>query len=158
MNLYIEIENGIAKNHPAFENNLIQAFESIPQCWEPFSRIEPPILTIYQILNTEEPVYEKIDGVWTDVWSIRDMTTEEVANKQQEAKDAWAALPNRDNFAAWTFDEATCTYQSPTPCPTEGNFFWQGTTLTWVNRPAYPMDGKTYKLDFASATWVEVTP
>ena len=30
MNLYIEIENGQAKNHPALESNLLEAFGSIP--------------------------------------------------------------------------------------------------------------------------------
>jgi hypothetical protein len=158
MNLFIETENGVTKNHPAFEDNLIQAFGSVPEHWEAFTRVERPVLTMYQILDTETSVYTQVDGVWTDVWSLRDMTADEIAAKQQVAKDAWAALPDRDNFTAWTFDEATCAYQPPTPRPTDGIFFWQGTTLTWVNRPAYPTDGKTYRLDFASATWVEVTP
>ena len=158
MNLFIETENGATKNHPAFEDNLIQAFGSVPEHWEAFTRVERPVPAMYQTMDSQEPVYAQVDGVWTDVWSLRDMTADEVAAKQQEAKDAWAALPNRDNFAAWTFDEATCTYQPPTPRPTEGNFFWQGTTDSWQVRPEYPTDGKTYKLDFASATWVEVTP
>ena len=158
MNLYIQTENGNAINHPAFEDNLIEAFGSIPEHWEPFIRIERPIPTIYQTFDAEELTYGKVNGVWADVWSLRDMTADEVSAKQQAAKDAWAALPNRDNFAAWTFDEATCSYQPPIPRPTEGNVFWQGTTLTWVSRPEYPTDGKAYKLDFASATWVEVTP
>lgn len=158
MNLFIETENGATKNHPAFEDNLIQAFSSVPEHWKLFIRVERPIPTMYQTMDSQEPVYAQVDGVWTDVWSLRDMTAEEVAAKQQTAKDAWAALPNRDNFATWIFDEATCSYQPPIPRPTEGNVFWQGTTLTWVNRPEYPTDGKTYKLDFASATWVEVTP
>lgn len=158
MNLYIETENGATKNHPALEENLIQAFGFVPAHWEPFTRVARPKPTMYQTMDSQEPVYAQVNGVWTDVWSPRDMTAEEVAAKQQAAKDAWAALPNRDNFAVWTFDEATCAYQPPTPRPTEGNVFWQGTTLTWINRPEYPTDGKTYKLDFASATWVEVTP
>lgn len=158
MNLYIETENGATKNHPAFEDNLIQAFGFIPDQWEAFMRIERPVPSIYQLLESDEPIYTKVDGVWTDVWSLRDMTADEVSAKQQAVKDAWAALPNRNNFIAWTFDDGTCSYQPPIPRPIEGSFFWQGTTLTWVNRPAYPTDGKTYKLDFTSATWIEVTP
>jgi len=46
MNLYIQVENGITKNHPAFEDNLIQAFGSVPQQWELFIRVEPPILGV----------------------------------------------------------------------------------------------------------------
>lgn len=158
MNLYIEIQNGVAQNHPAFEDNLIQAFGSIPPNWQPFMRVEQPVLTTYQILESNVSVYTKVNDVWIDVWSVRDMTADEINAKQQSEKDRWATLPDRDNFSAWTFDETTCKYKAPTPKPTEGKFFWQGTTLTWVSRPAYPTDNKTYKLDFASATWIEVTP
>ena len=156
MNLYIETENGQTKNHPAFEDNLLQAFGAIPSHWEPFNRIARPTPNVYQVVN-EESTYEKIDGVWTDGWALRDMTDAEKAEVQQAVKDNWLALPNRDNFIAWTFDEATCAYAPPTPRPTDGNYFWQGTTNSWVIRPPYPDDGKQYKLDFPTATWVLVT-
>jgi hypothetical protein len=158
MNLYIETENGATKNHPAFEDNLIQAFGLVPEHWEAFNRVERPVPTLYQTFDSEEPTYAQVNGVWADVWALRDMTTDEITAKQQAVKDEWVARPNRDNFAVWTFDEATCAYQPPTPRPAQGVYFWQGTTLSWVLRPDYPTDGKTYKLDFASGTWVEVTP
>jgi hypothetical protein len=161
MNLYIQTENGQAINHPAFEDNLIQAFGEVPSHWEPFVRVERPALTEYQVFEDPNVTYEKVDGVWTDVFHIRDMTTEEKAialqNKIDTAKAMWAALPDRDNFSAWTFNDETARYEPPIPRPTEGNYFWQGTTNSWVVRPARPDDGKIYKLDFASATWVEVT-
>ena len=50
MNLYIEIENGQTKNHPALEHNLIESFGVIPENWEPFIRIEKPTLDTFQIL------------------------------------------------------------------------------------------------------------
>ena len=158
MNLYIKTDgDGNTINHPAFEDNLLQAFGSIPSEWEPFIRVERPIPTIYQVLDSEEPTYQKIDGVWTDVWSLRDMTNDEKAAKQQAVKDNWSTHLNASNFTAWTFDEATCAYVSPTPRPTDGEYFWQGTTNSWVVRPPYPEDGKEYRLDFATATWVLVT-
>ena len=158
MNLYIKTDgNGNTIDHPAFEDNLLQAFGSIPSEWEPFVRVERPIPTVYQVFASPEPTYQKVDGVWTDVWALRDMTDAEKVAKQQSAKDAWSALSDGDNFIAWTFDEATCTYVPPTPRPTDGNYFWQGTTNSWVIRPSYPDDGKQYKLDFATATWVLVT-
>ena len=134
MNLYIETENGATKNHPAFEDNLIQAFGSVPEHWEAFTRVERPLVTMYQTMDSPEPVYSKIDGVWTDVWALRNMTADEVAAKQQAAKDAWAALPNRDNFTAWTFNEATCQYEPPTPRPEDGLHKWDGATNSWVLR------------------------
>ena len=157
MNLYIETENGQTKNHPAFEDNLLQAFGAVPTQWEPFTRVERPVPGVYQTMDSQEPVYAKVDGVWTDVWTVRDMTAEEKTAKQQAVKDNWSALPNRDNFTAWTFDESTCRYVPPTPRPTDGNYFWQGTTNSWVIRPSYPDDGKQYKLDTPTATWVLIT-
>jgi hypothetical protein len=162
MNLYIETENGQTKNHPAFEENLLQAFGEIPSHWEPFVRVERPVPTLYQIFDSQEPTYQKIDGVWTDVWSLRDMTAEEKSAKQQAAKDDWAALPNRDNFTAWTFDEATCTYLPPITYPTEqppeGQIYrWQGSSNSWVLAPIYPTDGKTYEWNFTDWSWEEVT-
>jgi hypothetical protein len=157
MNLYIETENGWVKNHPAFEDNLLEAFGVIPEHWEPFVRVPAPELGMYQKLASPGAAYLKINGVWTDVWTIIDMTAEEKAAKQQEAKNNWASLPDRDNFTAWVFDEATCSYKPPIPRPTDRPVFWQGTTHSWVDVPNYPTDGKPYRLDFTSATWVEVS-
>ena len=77
MNLYIETENGVTKNHPAFEENLRLAFGEIPAHWEPFTRVERPVLGVYQLMDPNEAVYTKVDGVWTDVWTVREMTAEE---------------------------------------------------------------------------------
>jgi hypothetical protein len=132
MNLYIEIENQQTKNHPAFEDNLIEAFGAVPENWEQFIRIEAPLLGVYEKFASIEPIYSKINGVWTDVWLIREMTEEEKISKQQQTKDEWNLLPNRDNFTTWFFDELTCSYQPPIPRPETGNYFWQGTTSSWV--------------------------
>jgi len=158
MNLYIETDsNENPINHPAFEDNLIQAFGSIPDHWEIFTRVERPTPSVYQVLASPNSTYQKINGVWTDVWQLRDMTDAEKSAKQQAVKDAWNSEP-RPNLTAWTFDEATCSYQPPIPMPTDGkNYFWDGTTNTWQVRPPYPTDGKKYKLDRPTATWVEVT-
>ena len=61
--MYIEIENGVTKNHPAFEDTLIQAFGVIPARWEPFTRVERPVLGVYEVMEPDEPVYTKVDGV-----------------------------------------------------------------------------------------------
>jgi hypothetical protein len=134
MNLYIETdENGNNKNHPAFEDNLIQAFGKVPDHWETFVRVERPIPSVYQVLDSNESTYQKVDGVWTDVWALRDMTVDEKAAKQQAVKDLWAQRPNLANFSAWTFNEATCSYQPPIPMPTDGKpYRWDGTTNSWV--------------------------
>jgi hypothetical protein len=157
MNLYIETENGQTKNHPAFEDNLLQAFGAIPDHWEPFTRVERPIPTVYQVLESDEPVYTKIDGIWTDVWALRDMTAEEKAAKQQAVRDAFNSRDQASNWSAWTLDEATCIMVPPIPRPdpVEGKIvFWCGADANWKEAPSRP-EGD-YKFDFIAWTWVAV--
>ena len=113
MDLYIEIENGMPKSHPAYEENLIQAFGQVPSHWELFVRVEQPHPTPYQIFNSENLSYQKVNGVWTDVWDIREMTADEKNAKQQEVKDNWAAGPNSEIYADWFFDDEICAYRPP---------------------------------------------
>ena len=155
MKLYIETENYVTKNHPAFENNLMQAFGAIPEHWEPFTRVERPVPTTYQVLESDEPVYAKVDGVWTDVWTVRDMTDEEKAAKQQAVRDAFNAREQAENWSAWTLNETTCTMEPPIPRPdlVEGVIvFWCGADNAWKEAPARP-EGD-YKFDFLAWAWV----
>jgi len=157
MNLYIETENGVTKNHPAFEDNLIQAFGSIPAHWEPFIRVERPTPGVYQVMESQEPVYAKVDGVWTDVWSLRNMTAEEKTALQQSVITAFNEREYASNWSAWTLDEATCTMQPPIPRPepVEGKLvFWCGADANWKEAPARP-EGE-YKFDFLAWQWVQV--
>ncbi len=158
MNLYIEVENGVTKNHPAFEENLIEAFGEIPLNWEKFIRVEPPIPTVYQVLN-QEPTYSKVDGVWTDVWSLRDMTDEEKLLKKQAVIDAFNNRECLSNWSAWAFDEATCTMQPPIARPplVQGvTVLWCGAENNWKEAPVRPVDGNQYKFDFFAWQWIEV--
>ena len=159
MNLYIETENGVTKNHPAFEDNLLQAFGSIPAHWEPFTRVERPALGAYVVMTADEPTYEKVDGVWTDVWHKRDMTVEEKTAKQQEAVTVFNSREYASNWSAWTLDETTCQMVPPIPrpAPVEGVLvFWCGADNNWKEAPARPVDDNQYKFDFLAWQWVQV--
>ena len=155
MNLYIETENGVTKNHPAFEDNLVQAFGSIPAHWEPFVRVERPLLGIYETMQSNEPTYEKVNGVWTDVWSVREMTAEEKTAKQQATIAVFNLQDQASNWSAWTLDEATCEMVPPIlrPDTNVGGFmFWCGADNNWKEAPARP-EGE-YKFDFFAWEWV----
>jgi len=164
MNLYIETENGVTKNHPAFEDNLIQAFGSVPAHWEAFIRVERPTPGIYQLLESDEPVYAKVDGVWADVWSVREMTAEEKTAKQQAVITSFNTREQAENWSAWTFDEATCMMVPPTSRPEPdlakievGIYtFWCGADANWKDTPAKPVDENQYKFDFLAWQWVQV--
>lgn len=156
MKLYIQIKDGSPINHPALEDNLIQAFGQIPNDWEAFTRVERPTPTLYQLIENEHSVYSKVDGVWTDVWFLRDMTAEEIQTRQQFAKDEWLARDQASNWSTWIFDEATCTFLPPVPRPAEDGkiYRWSGADNDWKEAPAYPSAGGPYKFDFSQWTWV----
>lgn len=162
MNLYIETKDGQPVNHPAFEDNLMQAFGSIPSHWEPFNRAERPAFSMYEVLESEMPTYEKVGGVWTDVWAVRKMTAEEKTAKQQAVITAFNAREQAENWSAWTLDEATCEMAPPIPrpAPDEAKLaqriltMWCGADGNWKDTPVCP-EGN-YKFDFLAWAWVEV--
>jgi hypothetical protein len=158
MNLFIQIENNQPINHPALEDNLIQALGAVPDNWESFIRAERPVPGIYEILESDQPIYQKVDGVWTDVWSLRPMTETEIVAKQQIVKDAWATRRQAENWSAWIFDESTCSYISPIPRPepVQGKIvFWCGADNNWKEAPTRPQDNKQYQFDFFEWQWKE---
>jgi hypothetical protein len=164
MKLYIEIENGVPKNHPAFEDNLIQAFGAVPTHWEAFIRVVRPIPGIYQLFEENAFTYEKVDGVWTDVWHIRNMTAEEKNELQQSVITAFNDDVDASNWSAWIFDETICAMVPPIPRPADdqtkldaGIFtLWCGADASWKDTPAKPVDENQYKFDFFAWKWVQV--
>lgn len=166
LKLYIKLENGQPILHPILHNNFVAAFPNIdpenlpPDQFAKFIRVTKPNIGVYEILVSEKPVYEWVGDVVKDVWKIRPMTDVEKETKQQIAKGVWAARPQAENWAAWTFDEATCGYVPPIPRPdpVEGKIvFWCGADNNWKEAPPRPNDGKPYKFDFLAWQWVEVT-
>lgn len=148
MKLYIQTENGQPVNHPALEENLIRAFGNIPANWEPFERIEPPALGVYDKGRTVS--YQKIGDFWTDVFTLEKMTPEEVTQKQQGVKDLWAA---NNGFASWSFDEATCSFTPPISYPTDGNnYAWRESDTSWVYVPEKPQ-GDGWEFNLNTGVW-----
>ena len=134
MELFIQIRNGQPFEHPIFWDNFRQAFPNIdtnnlPDSFAKFVRIEPPIVGIYEVY--EGVTYEWQDGVVTDVHHVRAMTADEKTAKQDAVKADWA----ESGFASWVFDETICSFKAPTP---------------------YPTDGKTYRWDEPTTSWIEV--
>ena len=130
MKLYIQIENGQPVNHPALEENLLQAYGKIPNNWMPFTRVARPSYDALPVGAYEVAVCNYVldlDGLsWKDEWSVRPMTDEE---KQNKIDSVLASKP----FESWTFVEETCTWVPPISMPDDGNnYYWNETLLSWT--------------------------
>lgn len=161
--LYIQVENGLPINHPAFKINLIDAFGAVPDNWEPFIRVPNPAARDNTlILEREFPIYRKVDGVWKDVWYYRAKTAEELAAEKEELlapiREQWANRPYAHNFTAWVLNEEKRVYEAPIPRPEDGKFYrWSGPENNWKEAQPFPKDGKKYYFDFDNWVNVEMT-
>lgn len=134
MELYIRIKDGQPFEHPILCDNFRAAFpnvdtDNLPPEFAKFERISPPTTGVYEVY--EGVTYEWRNGLVTDVHHIRKMTAQEKTAKQNEVKAQWA----EHGFASWTFDETTCLFQPPV---------------------LYPNDGKQYRWDEKTTSWIEV--
>lgn len=136
MNLYIRLQNGQPFEHPILEENFCVAFPSVdlnklPDWVAKFERIPQSTIDVYEVY--EGVTYERDGDVFKDVHHVRSMTAEEKTAKQNEVKLAWAKKPG---WSSWVFDEETCSFKPPV---------------------LYPIDGKPYRWDEPTISWVEVT-
>lgn len=133
MELFIRVQDGQPFEHPILGDNFRLAFPEIdtnnlPPEFARFVRVVAPVLGPYEKNQTVS--YQLVDGVYTDVFTCEQMTTEEITAKQNQVKANWAA---NNGFASWTFNETTCAFEAPTPRPTDGKFYrWDEPTLAWV--------------------------
>jgi hypothetical protein len=129
MELYIQIRNGQPFEHPIFGDNFRQAFpdvdvNNLPTEFAKFERVPQNVMP--DVFEVAEVRYEWFDDIVKDVWSVRPMIDQEKANKIAEYR---ANLP----FPSWTLDETTLQYSAPTPKPDDGKIYrWDEATLSWV--------------------------
>ena len=115
------------------------------------------------MLASPNAAYLKINGVWTDVWSVRDMTVEEKSAKQEIVRNEFNAREQFENWSTWILNEETCQMVPPIPRPERDQAkldqkiftYWCGAENNWKDTPILP-DGN-YKFDFYAWEWVEIT-
>ena len=129
-NLYIEIKDGEPIGHPYLKSNLE---EFNPNFLDPnadrkfcqFVRVPKPFPQKWDEIVLDSVEYKIIDGICYDVWTIRDLTSEE----RQERLDNLAAS---NPYSSWTVDEVNYDLIPPTPMPSEGSWQWNEESLSWI--------------------------
>jgi hypothetical protein len=111
MELYIRIKDGQPFEHPIMGDNFQQAFpyvdvNNLPPEFAKFERIDCPYsATTFQV---DEVTYQWVDGIVKDVWSVRDMTDEERAQKIEDlTRSANASVEYMKPIAQANADSAT---------------------------------------------------
>ena len=133
MSLFIKVVDGQPVDHPMLEENLRQVIPDFdpnnpPLGFVRFERVLPPhILGVYQVHEGATYVF---DGkVVKDKHSVRNMTTEEIAAKQNLAKELFA----RDvGYSSWIFNPSTSAFDPPVPKPLDGLYKWDESTTSWL--------------------------
>ena len=122
MNLYIQIRDGKAYQHPILEDNLLQAFPGIdlvnlPSGFARFVRIPQPSPDVMPIGNFQIPVceYELIEdgSAYHDKWSVREMTTSEKSEAtKKRTKQNTDQIANLKEWATTRISETTGDVQT----------------------------------------------
>lgn len=135
MELFIRIKDGQPFEHPIFGDNFREAFpdvdvNNLPPEFARFERVAPPVWGPYD-KNQRVQYARGTNGVYRDVWLCDKMTVEEIKAKQDEVKAQWAAIP--DTPKSWTFDETLCEFVAPVPLPSNGKpYRWDENSLSWI--------------------------
>ena len=150
-NLYIQIENGQTVNHPTTEENLLQAFGSIPSNWSPFTRIfQPQDLLTSPFKKAVNTYGLSSDGItWQDVWTSVEMTSDE---KQALIAGIQANPP----WLNAVLDTEKLIWKRP-PAPQDGkNYLFNFQTSEWEVVPLKPTDGQEYYFDWETKQWLVI--
>ena len=153
MNLYIRVVDGQPFEHPITEENMRFAFpevnlETLPDNFARFVRVAPPAIGPYEKNQTVS--YELNYGAYTDVFSVEQMTAEEITAKQQAVQADWEG---NSGPASWAFNAETCAYEAPIAKPDEeNNYVWRESDLSWVYVPQAP-EGEGWAFNVETGLW-----
>jgi hypothetical protein len=95
MELYIQIKDGQPFEHPILGDNFREAFphtdvNNLPPEFARFERLpSPENATTFEV---DEVHYAWVDGVVKDVWTVREMTQEEKAQKLEQITEGVLAV------------------------------------------------------------------
>jgi len=99
MKLYIKVIDGQPDKAPFFEENLLEFYkEGIPPEYEPFERLQNTLVPSFTQKVTLS-FQKNENGVWHDVWTIVELTEQELAEKNTRlTEQAYNELATRKRF------------------------------------------------------------
>jgi hypothetical protein len=93
MNLYIKVKDGQVIGDPHLEDNMIQIIEgfdsnNLPNEWAKFIRVLNPHneQLLYNEFVFHSYEFDSVNNAWTDTWTVKTMTEEELTNKKETHK------------------------------------------------------------------------
>lgn len=147
--MFALVENGVVVKHPYSATDLKRAHKEISFPKNPsdaqladwnvlrvFNSTPPTFNALTEVLEETTPIFT--DNRWTQVWSVRAATAEEVAQRQQQLQDQiiTATQQRLDDFASERgYDGilSACTYASSAvpKFQTEGQYCANSRDDTW---------------------------
>lgn len=103
MNLFIELRDGAPYGHPIMEDNFKEVYpdidtQNLPSNFAKFVRVPPP--SNVGIFEVEESTYQIVDGVVTDVWTIRPLEGEQYVTRLNMFRESIARLVEEEKRIA----------------------------------------------------------
>jgi hypothetical protein len=103
MELFIELRDGVPFNHPIAEDNFREVYphidtQNLPSNFAKFVRTSPP--SKLGMFEVEESTYQMIDGIVTDVWTVRQLEGEQYAMRLAMLKTSLESTIEADKATA----------------------------------------------------------
>lgn len=139
------MKDGSPINHPYTQQSLFTKHpdwdfinKGVPPEYREFKRVQRPACGPYEYIDEDKgAVYQEIDGLYQDVWTVKQYTPEQKAISQKNVKDWW----NREvGWTSWIYDPNKNQYDPPKPYPdTVIHHVWDESKVEWV--PGQLQDG-----------------
>lgn len=137
MSLYIRIKDGQPFEHPLTVENMSLAFPhvdlaNLPSDFMLFERVEKRDTQLYEVyLGHEYKIYE---NVVKDEHIFRPMTLQEKDDYIQTITQEWQSFEFYK--PSWIYSDTAGQFVAPVPYPDDGKLYkWDEATLSWVLAP-----------------------
>jgi hypothetical protein len=137
MSLYIRIKDGQPFEHPLTVENMKLVFpnvdlDNLPTDFMQFVRVEKRDTKLYEVYENHEYVID--ENVVKDIHNFRPMTLQEKDDYIQTITQEWQAFEFYK--PSWIYSDTVGQFVAPVPYPEDGKVYkWDEASLSWVIAP-----------------------